>query len=631
MALNRRLATVENNFGSLESVALEGLDEVKTNLLEQADEGREGLSSLELKLTEALSSLHEEFEALKAQVEKTGRMGAAGPINVRETHIEAPKSKEFRGERNAQDVENFLWQMDAYFKHVNITSEAAKIRTTTMYLRDTAMLWCHRKKADMERGTYSIDEWRHFEEELKRHFYPQNVVHEARRRLRELKQTSTAKQELQRRQVGDVDEAIAVAESLNDFRAEPMKGRDNRSKTVPPKGDNNRNKGKFVPNRGSNTRGNNRNQPSNFRKNYEDRKKGAPHREGCYFCGKTTHTARYCPSLGKLSAMVAAQKQQEQIVVQAGRQPGECGGQAVGLFNNMTLFNHMTLAALAAQPPKIRPRESLFIDAKMNGKDVRIMVDTGTTHIFATEERAKDLGLSYVSSDTLLKTVNAIPTTVHGVAPKVRISLGEWAGLADFTVAPMDVFDIVLGLDFWYEINAFISPCLNQLHIKDDGGSCVVPLIRVPQSGMHLSAMQLVKGFKKGEPTFLAALIGVAEDSLEAVPLPLCIKRVLDDNKDVMPEELPQRLPPQREVDHQIELILGAKPPAMSPYRMAPPELAELRRQLKELLDAGHIRPSKASFGATFLFQKNKEGAMRLCIDYRALNKVTVKNKIRSF
>lgn len=135
----------------------------------------------------------------------------------------------------------------------------------------------------------------------------------------------------------------------------------------------------------------------------------------------------------------------------------------------------------------------------------------------------------------------------------------------------------------------------------------MVPLTRVPQTGMHLSAMQIIKGFKRGEPTFLATLIEDAGSYIEAVPLPPCIEHVLSTNKDVMPTELPQRLPPRREVDHQIELVPGAKPPAMTPYRMAPPELEELRKQLKELLDAGHIRPSKEPFGAPVLFQK-KEG-----------------------
>ena len=69
---------------------------------------------------------------------------------------------------------------------------------------------------------------------------------------------------------------------------------------------------------------------------------------------------------------------------------------------------------------------------------------------------------------------------------------------------------------------------------------------------------------------------------------------VLEEFKDVMPIELPKKLPPRREVDHAIELEPGAKPLAFAPYHMAPPKLKELRRQLKELLDAGYIRPSQS-------------------------------------
>ena len=102
---------------------------------------------------------------------------------------------------------------------------------------------------------------------------------------------------------------------------------------------------------------------------------------------------------------------------------------------------------------------------------------------------------------------------------------------------------------------------------------------------------------------------------------------MLDEFKDVMPAELPKRLPPIREVDHTIELESGAKPLAFGPYRMAPPELEELRKHLKELLDAGYIRPSKSPYGAPVLFQKKHDGSLRLCIDYWALNKITIKNK----
>ena len=102
---------------------------------------------------------------------------------------------------------------------------------------------------------------------------------------------------------------------------------------------------------------------------------------------------------------------------------------------------------------------------------------------------------------------------------------------------------------------------------------------------------------------------------------------MLDEFKDVMPTELPKRLPPRREVDHAIELEMGGKSPAFPPYRMAPSELEELRRQLKELLNVSYIHPSKFSYGAPVLFQKKHDGSLHLCIDYRTLNKVTIKNK----
>ena len=81
----------------------------------------------------------------------------------------------------------------------------------------------------------------------------------------------------------------------------------------------------------------------------------------------------------------------------------------------------------------------------------------------------------------------------------------------------------------------------------------MVTLIRVPQNGMHLSAMQIAKGLKRGKPTFLAALVGGVESSSEAVAFPPHIERFLCDNKDMMPQELPQRLPHRREIGHQIE------------------------------------------------------------------------------
>lgn len=95
---------------------------------------------------------------------------------------------------------------------------------------------------------------------------------------------------------------------------------------------------------------------------------------------------------------------------------------------------------------------------------------------------------------------------------------------------------------------------------------------------------------------------------------------------EVFPKDLPG-LPPIRQIEFQIDLIPGATPIAQAPYRLAPSEMKELSLQLQGLTNRGFIRPSTSPWGAPVLFVKKKDGSMRMCIDYRGLNKLTIKNR----
>jgi hypothetical protein len=95
---------------------------------------------------------------------------------------------------------------------------------------------------------------------------------------------------------------------------------------------------------------------------------------------------------------------------------------------------------------------------------------------------------------------------------------------------------------------------------------------------------------------------------------------------DVFPNDMPG-MPPDREVKFTIKLQPGMTPVSRQPYKMTPKELTELKIQLKELLDKGYIRPSSSPWGCSALFVKKKDQALRLCVDYRLLNAISVKNK----
>ncbi|XP_016728394.2 uncharacterized protein K02A2.6-like [Gossypium hirsutum] len=167
------------------------------------------------------------------------------------------------------------------------------------------------------------------------------------------------------------------------------------------------------------------------------------------------------------------------------------------------------------------------------------------------------------------------------------------------------------------------------LKIENDPGRIkTVNSESVPIKGVvkGVNATICPSGVRRDEVSYLATL-KIEETGKTVGEIPKEVGQVLQSVRDVMPAKLPKNLPPKREVDHRIELVSNMVPPSRAPYHMSPPKLEELRKQLKELLDAGFIRPSKSPYGAPVLFQKKHDGSLRMCIDYRALNKIPVRNR----
>ncbi|GJW12810.1 putative reverse transcriptase domain-containing protein [Tanacetum coccineum] len=190
-------------------------------------------------------------------------------------------------------------------------------------------------------------------------------------------------------------------------------------------------------------------------------------------------------------------------------------------------------------------------------------------------------------------------------------------------------FDVIIGMDWLSKYHAVID--------------CAEKIVRIPWGNETLliygdgsnqgnetrlniiSCTKTQKYLLKGHHVFLAHVTTKetedksGEKRLEDVP-------IVRDFPKVFPEELPG-LPPTRQVEFQIDLMPGAAPVARAPYRLAPSKMKELSEQLQELSDKGFIRPSSSPWGAPVLFVKKKDGSFWMCIDYRELNKLTVKNR----
>ncbi|GJX22340.1 putative reverse transcriptase domain-containing protein, partial [Tanacetum coccineum] len=260
----------------------------------------------------------------------------------------------------------------------------------------------------------------------------------------------------------------------------------------------------------------------------------------------------------------------------------------------------------------------------MYDRDVFVLFDTGATHSVVSLAFSKHIKVPSTLLDYALSISTPMKNNVV-IGHEYRdcpLRFDDKIRSANLLPLEMSDFDIILGMDWLSEHRATID-CHSKRVIFGDlnNPEFIYHGSRPGKPFKIISALKARTLISHGCEGFLASIKDTSLDGprLESHP-------VVRNFPDVFPDELPG-LPPEREVEFTIELIPGAQPISKAPYRMAPVELKELKDQLQELLERGFIRPSVSPWGAPVLFVKKKDGSMRLCIDYRELNRITVRNR----
>ncbi|GJR39360.1 putative nucleotidyltransferase, ribonuclease H [Tanacetum coccineum] len=319
--------------------------------------------------------------------------------------------------------------------------------------------------------------------------------------------------------------------------------------------------------------------------------------EGCFTCGSTQHKVKDCPQ----------GKQKQSMPADFARLPPTTGW-VYAMTRDQAAKTSGTITGI------------LYID----DRTVFVLFDTRATHSIISTTFAKKLNMT--PTPLIERVIISSPMKNHMLINHEYVNcplrFDDRIRLVNLLPIHMFDFDVILGMD-WLASHRAIIDCYARTVIFGN--------VRQPKFIYHgsspLKSVKLISAMKArtlishGCQGFLASVMDTSLESPNIENL-----SVVCEFADVFPDELPG-LPPAREIEFGIELIPGAEPISKALYRMAPVELKELKEQLQEMLENGFIRPSASPWGAPVLFVKKKDGSMRLCIDYRELNRITIRNR----
>ncbi|XP_078150324.1 uncharacterized protein LOC144545636 [Carex rostrata] len=352
-------------------------------------------------------------------------------------------------------------------------------------------------------------------------------------------------------------------------------------------------------------------------------------RGACMLCGDMNHWARECPKQAHSGASGSSGRggyrgPQGRGKGGRGTPPQMRGGRAGGRVGANAVHAIELPDKESERASGSAQNDMLAGIISISGHLAYVLIDTGCSHSIVSSIFVEKCGWPTESSGKVLdvRTPLGSTTKIAKICRNLKIRIDGRDLLADMLVMDISEYDALLGID-WLTRHVATIECLRHTvkFALPSGSNCTLRCRGVKEVVPYISAIEARNLVESGCTAYLKMIMGADTEVSKIANIP-----VVSEFVDVFPEEIPG-LPPAREVEFKIDLVPGTAPISKVPYRMAPAELKELKVQLEEMLEKGLIRPSTSPWGAPVLFVRKKDGTLRLCIDYRELNKVTVKNK----
>lgn len=604
-------------------------------------------------LTAVIQQLKLQINTVNSKADDNNRREVLQPVTPPTAAVVKPnKPNNFDGTNLA--VSKWIFQMNTYFNCLKLNQEITMVENAVTFLRGAAEDWwrilCRKHEINKTDNPCSKS-WSTFCREITTRFEIVNAQEVARDKLAELKQTTSVQQY--------IAEFLAITNEIVNISDDERMDRFERGlkpklrqqlanlKVIQPNltlemmmsQAERLDRQQFKAYRDNPYRQKNHGYVSTRRTEESDSTKLEDNQETatdmeidayrfgspgfCPRCGKSRHWAKDCPNIKTVtkSKSTEVSNHNSKTTADYPERPNST--------NSTTKLYRMS---------DITATDVLTLQGRLNNHPVTILIDSGATNDFVSQKFIKRTLLSTQALSKPAKVIfgDGSSTSIKHQLTTANLKIQQYQSNRTLVVAPINKYDIILGQTWLKQENPNIDWQKKTITIKKQRMKPITLTANKEYSYLNeimLSTTQLKKSLKHDDKIFLCFIQPTTKNQeLNEIELDKEDKeddkasRIKEEYKEIF-GELPPGLPPDRfGIEHHIRIQPNSTIPSRSPYRLSPDEQNELKKQLQELIDKDFIRPSASPYASPVLFVKKKNGKLRMCIDYRAVNKITIRN-----